>query len=67
MMIGEAKFDATEREASDHIIDAMNIIKSWGLEANHGELEAAIHVVQGFIIARMLTRANPDEFNSWYG
>lgn len=56
----------SERETLDAILFAFNrIAHEWKLKANHGELAAATHVLQGFVIQHMLSRLAP-EWGSWW-
>ena len=55
-----------EQEALNHILDAMAIIHSWGLSANSQELTAAVHTLQGFVIAHMLHRVEPSLWSNWF-
>ena len=59
--------DADEQEAMDHLLAFMEIVsRRWQLAANSGELTAAIHVLQGFVIQHMLTRLEPGEWGDWW-
>lgn len=58
--------DAEEAEAMRLLSEFMAVLKGWGLKANHHEMTAAIHVLQGFITQHMLHRESPDEWSSWY-
>lgn len=41
------------------------ITRDWEMTANPGELTAAVHVIQGFIVQHMLHRLAPDAWSSW--
>ena len=58
--------DEREAELLRKLDEVMGGIKDWGLVANHDELGAAVHVLQGFIIQHMLHRVAPEHWNSWY-
>lgn len=60
-------FDDSEREANDALRRFLEIVNSWGENANLEELVSAVHACQIFIVSRMLHRLNPDEFSNWYG
>lgn len=55
-----------EQVAMDKLLEVMEIIRGWGLQANQAELTQAVHVIQGFIIQRMLQRLAPDLWGVWY-
>lgn len=62
-----AVLDAEEQEAMDHLLAFMEIVsRRWRLACNSGEMTAAIHVLQGFVIQHMLTRIQPDEWGDWW-
>ena len=50
----------------DAIGDAMGRIHDLGLRANGGELAAAVHVLQGFVVQHMLQRVEPDKWGNWF-
>lgn len=51
----------------DHLSAAMRTIRhDWGMVSNEHELAAAVHVIQGFVIQRMLHRLDPS-WPSWTG
>lgn len=58
-----------EQEAMDGLLDAMRIIvEDFKLKNNRGELTAAVHVIQGFIIQHMLARLAPNQWSpAWFG
>lgn len=59
--------DEEEAEAMEHLLAYMELVtKRWGLRTNEGELTAAIHVLQGFVIQHMLRRLAPSSWSLWY-
>lgn len=61
------EFNEEEREASDALLNCMQIInRRWELQHNKEELAAAVHVIQGFIVQHMLNRLEPENWGSWY-
>lgn len=62
--------DEEEQQAMDDLLACMGRITSWGLDPDARnlpvELAAAVHVIQGFIIQRMLQRVAPGEWGRWY-
>lgn len=55
-----------EQQAMDALLGVMNTItRTWDMTQNSGELAAAIHVVQGFIIQHMLHRLAPEDWSGW--
>jgi len=66
-MAEEARLNETEQAAMDDLLAAADTILSWELKANHEELTAAIHVIQGFIVQHMLQRIAPEAWGHWYG
>lgn len=60
--------NAEERKVMDHILAAYNGIQEFGggLSANSSELSTAVHTLQGFVIQRMLSRADPKTWGDWY-
>lgn len=58
--------DDDEREAMDLLLAFMETLQRWGLRVNQEELAQAIHVLQGFVITRMLSRKAPHSWSNWY-
>ena len=58
--------DEREKDAMRKIGDVHQAILGLGLQVNQQELVCAIHVLQGFVIQRMLQRINPEEFAGWW-
>lgn len=58
--------DEEEVTAMEDLFKVYICLRGWGLRANHGELEAAVHVIQGFIIQHMLQRVEPEHWTQWY-
>lgn len=58
--------DDDESEVMALVTSAYRRIRGWGLRTNDGEIEQAIHVIQGFIIQHMLQRLNPDQWGAWF-
>ena len=61
-----AVLDVEEQAAMNDLLGAYKRICGWGLQSNSGELASAVHVIQGFIVQRMLHRLTPDAWSSWY-
>lgn len=56
-----------EQEAMDAINALMRVVLNrWKLRTNYNEFIAGIHVLQGFVIQRMLSRLAPKQWKSWY-
>lgn len=58
--------DESETEAMNHLYAFMRAVQGWELQTNEGELIAAIHVCQAFVIQHMLRRCAPSEWSAWY-
>lgn len=68
-----ALLDEREQAVMDHISLAMQGIKELGLRrgddgelVNGGELVAAVHVLQSFVIQHMLQRVAPGHWGNWF-
>ena len=57
--------DADEARVMAEIDRAYGDILAWGLVGNVGELAAAVHVLQGFVIQHMLQRLAPAAWGRW--
>ena len=60
------KLSDDEQAAMDALKRCTEYIYKWKLRGNQAELTAAIHVIQGFIVQRMLHRIDPEQWSSWY-
>ena len=60
------RLDDDEQAAMDALFDVHRRIVGWGLSSNGSELTSAVHVIQGFIVQRMLHRVAPDSWSDWY-
>lgn len=54
-----------EETAMARLADFMTDLRRWGLSANEGEMTAAVHVLQGFVIQHAIERQFAG-FNSWF-
>lgn len=61
-----AELDETEQEAMDSLLHYMKVVKSWGDNVNQDEMVGAIHILEQFVIQRMLHRLNPEYWSNWY-
>ena len=60
-------FDPDEQEVANALQFVYEaIMERWGLLANQFEFVGAMHVIQSFIIQRMLGRLSPDQWSGWY-
>jgi hypothetical protein len=56
-----------EQKAMTCLYDFMQIVNvAWALDTNKGELAAAVHVLQGFVIQHMLRRLASAHWSAWY-
>jgi len=58
--------DEEEQRAMSDLLSAYRRILGWGLKGNHAELLGAVHVMQNFIVQRMLHRVAPEHWGAWY-
>lgn len=58
--------DEEEQEVMDAIAAAYTKILGLRLGANHHELVASVHVLQGFVVQHALHRLDPEHWNAWY-
>ena len=65
-MSQRAILNEEEKTALDAIAAAHRSILDLGLKANHQELVAGIHVLQGFVIQHMLQRIEPGHWGRWF-
>ena len=61
-----AVLDEAEQAAMDDLLAFMAKMTALGLKANQGEMVAAIHVLQGFLVQHMLERLAPEAWSSWF-
>jgi hypothetical protein len=66
-VIPDGELDPEERETMDLLLAFMRQLDDWGLRVNQGEMTAAIHVLQSFVVQHMLERIAPQAWASWYG
>ena len=57
--------DDDEHEAMGYLLEFMWKLRKWGMTANQVEMEAAVHVLQGFVIQHMLHRLEPGRWAAW--
>ncbi len=56
-----------EYDIHRHILAAYNGILDLNLTANPDELVSAVHVLQHFLMLRVLHREHPEFWGNWYG
>jgi hypothetical protein len=59
-------FNDEEQAAMDDLMAFTEKVRTWGDNVNAREMVAAVHVLQGFVVQRMLHRLNPAEWSDWY-